>query len=75
MRIVPDTYKTQPRTHLDWGLSRDMSHVVVDAVLLFNHTVSHIEPVEEDTCNPKGDLGQVEKNSGLIYEVDTLRAS
>lgn len=48
---------------------------MVNAALLLNHTVSHVESMEEDACNPKSDLGQIEQDAGLVDEVNTFCAS
>lgn len=48
---------------------------MVNAALLLNHTVSHVESMEEDACNPKSDLGQIEQDAGLVDEVNTFGAS
>lgn len=54
------------------GGETESTYVVVDPALFLDHTVAHIESVEEDTSRCQCQLWQLEQDSGLYDEVDSL---
>lgn len=51
------------------------TYIVMYSTLLLNKAHSHVEPVEEDTGNPERNLGQIEQDPDLDYEVNSLGPS
>lgn len=55
-----ETGRPEPKGHCHW-----MTHVVMYAAPLFEHTAAHVEPMKEHCGNPERSLRQFYHGPGL----------
>lgn len=51
-----------------------LTYIVMDSALLV-HAAAHVEAMEEDAGDIECELGQIEHDADVVYEVDTFGAS